>query len=340
VKAPSISVAVATYNGESYLGEQLRSLEQQSLPPVEVVVCDDRSTDRTVSLVEDFARGSRVTVRLHINETRLGVADNFLNAASMCRGDAVAFCDQDDVWHEDKLERCAAAFAPGVVLVAHTSAVVDEHLRPLGRVFPRIRRPFVAEPLEADKWFHMPGMAMVFAADLMRVADWRRRPRSHFVPGAMVYHDEWIHVLAQVCGRIAFLPDTLALYRQHEVNVTGAPGGRVSDFSRDALTVGLDYYRSRAGQARDWADLFGRLGDEERDPARRDRYVRGAAFFDELGRSLELRVSVYEPEKRVSRLARLLHVLRSGGYGRRSRGGFGARGLARDAMMVALGRGR
>jgi glycosyltransferase involved in cell wall biosynthesis len=340
VKAPSISVALATYNGERYLGEQLRSLERQSLPPAELVVCDDRSTDRTVSLVEDFARSSPFPVRLYVNETQLGFADNFLNAASMCRAEAVAFCDQDDVWHEEKLLRCAAEFAPGVVLVAHTSAVVDEHLRPLGRVFPRIRRAFVAEPLEADKWFHMPGMAMVFDAELLQVADWRTRPRSHFVPGGMVFHDEWIHVLAQVCGRIAFLSETLALYRQHGVNVTGAPGGRVSDFSRDALTVGLDYYRSRAGQAHEWAGLFGRLGDAEPDPARRDRYVRGAAFFDELGRSLELRVSVYEPEKRASRLARLLHVLRSGGYGSRSRGGFGARGLARDAMMVALGRGR
>jgi glycosyltransferase involved in cell wall biosynthesis len=340
VKAPSISVALATYNGEPYLVDQLRSLEKQSLPPVEVVVCDDLSTDRTVSLIEDFARSSRVTVRLHVNETRLGVADNFLNAASMCSGDAVAFCDQDDVWHEDKLQRCAGAFRPGVVLVAHTCAVVDERLRPLGRVFPRIRRPFVAEPLEADKWFHMPGMAMVFAADLLRVADWRRRPRSHFAPGAMVYHDEWIHVLAQVCGRIAFLPETLAFYRQHGVNVEGAPGGRVSDFSRDAFTVGLNYYSNRAAQAREWAYLFGRLGDVEPSPPRRDRYLRGAAFFDELGRSLELRVSVYEPETRTSRLARLLHVLRSGAYGRRSRGGFGARGLARDAVMVALGRGR
>lgn len=333
-------MALATYNGERYLAEQLASLERQTLPPAEVVVCDDRSTDSTASLAEDFARRSPFPVRLHVNETRLGFADNFLNAASKCRGNAVAFCDQDDVWQEDKLRRCAAAFVPGVVLVAHTCAVVDEDLRPLGRVFPRIRRPSVAEPLESDKWFHMPGMAMVFAADLLRVADWRRRPRSHFLPGAMVYHDEWIHVLAQVCGRIAFLPDTLALYRQHGVNVTGAPGAYISDRSRDVLTVGLDYYRNRAGQAREWADLFAELGRAEPDPPRRARYLRGATFFDELARSLELRVSVYEPETRASRLARLLAVVRSGGYRSRSRGGFGARGLARDALMVALGRGR
>lgn len=333
-------MALATYNGERYLGEQLASLERQTLPPAEVVVCDDRSTDATVSLAEDFARRSSFPVRLHVNETRLGPADNFLSAASKCRGDAVAFCDQDDVWHEDKLRRCAAAFTPGVVLVAHTCAVVDDDLRPLGRVFPRIRRRSVAEPLEADKWFHMPGMAMVFDAELVRIADWRRRPRSHFLPGAMVYHDEWIHVLAQVCGRIAFLPDTLCFYRQHDVNVTGAPGGHVADLSRQALTVGLDYYRNRATQAREWADLFAELGGAESNPPRRDRYVRGAAFFDELAGSLELRVSVYEPERRTSRLARLLHVLRSGGYRSRSRGGFGVRGLARDGVMVALGRGR
>jgi glycosyltransferase involved in cell wall biosynthesis len=332
-------VALATYNGERYLAEQLASLERQTLPPAEVVICDDCSTDRTAVVAEDFARRSRFPVHLQINEARLGFADNFLAAASKCRGEAVAFCDQDDVWHEDKLRRCAAAFAPGVVLVAHTCAVVDEHLHPLGRVFPRIRREWVADPLESDKWFHMPGMAMVFAAELLQVADWRRRPRSHFAPGGMIFHDEWIHVLAQVCGRIAFLPDTLGVYRQHGVNVTGAPGGYVSDLSRDALSVGLDYYRNRAGQAREWADLFARLGGSESDPPRRDRYLRGRAFFDDLTRRLELRISVYEPKKRVSRLARLLDVVRSGGYGRRSRGGFGVRGLVRDALMVALGRG-
>src|SRR5205823_1077696 len=160
--------------------------------PVELVVSDDGSNDSTIAIVDEFARQSPFPVRLYINETPLGFADNFLHAASKCSGDAVAFCDQDDVWLEDKLRRCAAAFGPGVVLAAHTCALVDEELRPLGRVFPRIRRRSVAEPLASDKWFHMPGMAMLFDAELLRVADWRRRPRSHFLEDGMVYHDEWI----------------------------------------------------------------------------------------------------------------------------------------------------
>jgi hypothetical protein len=279
-------------------------------------------------------------VRLSVNETPLGFADNFLAVASRCSGDTIAFCDQDDVWLDDKLTRCAAAFAPGVVLAVHTCALVDEELRPLGRGFPRIRHASIAEPLASDKWFHMPGMAMVFDADLIRVADWRRRPQSHFLEGGLVYHDEWIHVLAQVCGRIAFLPDTLCLYRQHGVNVTGAPGPRLADLSRDAVTVGLDYYRNRSQQARQWSELFEGLAGAEPDPERRARYARGAEAFDRLNRSLELRLAVYEPETRRSRVAGLLHVLGRGGYGRRTRGGFGVRGLVRDTLMVALSRGR
>jgi hypothetical protein len=222
----------------------------------------------------------------------------------------------------------------------HTCAVVDDELRPLGRIFPRIRRRWIAEPLGSDKWFHMPGMAMLFDAKLLAVADWRRRPRSHFLEDGMVYHDEWIHVLAQVCGRIAFLPDTLCLYRQHGVNVTGAPGPRLADASRHALSVGLEYYRNRAAQSREWSELFASLAASSTDADERRRYERGAAEFGRLARSLELRLLAYEPGARASRLAGVVRILGSGGYGRRSRGGFGARALARDALMVALGRGR
>jgi glycosyltransferase involved in cell wall biosynthesis len=335
-----VSVAMATHNGARYLGEQLESLARQNLAPLELVVCDDRSEDATRDVIEEFADRSPFPVRLHVNEERLGVAENFLKAASLCAGDLIAFCDQDDVWHEDKLRRCSAAFGPGVVLVAHTCAVVDEQLRPLGRIFPKIRGAAVAEPLESDKWFHMPGMAMVFAAELLRIADWHRRPPSHLLRGETVFHDEWIHVLAQVCGRIAFLPDALCLYRQHGVNVTGAPSGDFARLPREVLDIGLDYYRQRGRQAREWTALFARLTDDEPDPARRERFAAGAAFFGAVARSLELRATVYEPERRVERLAALLDVLRRGGYGRRSSGGFGLRGLVRDTAMVALARGR
>ncbi|MGA8529432.1 MAG: glycosyltransferase, partial [Acidobacteriaceae bacterium] len=117
-----ISVAMATYNGEKYIREQLDSIARQSLLPYELVVTDDGSTDGTLEMVEDFARSAPFPVKIHRNDVRLGFADNFFKAASLCEGELIAFSDQDDVWLEDKLSVCSSHFVdPDVFLVAHSA---------------------------------------------------------------------------------------------------------------------------------------------------------------------------------------------------------------------------
>src|SRR5690349_15385572 len=102
-----ISVAMATYNGAPFLPEQLQSLAAQTLPPFELVVCDDGSTDRTIQILREFATSAPFPVRIHENSERLGFGDNFLKAAALCQGDWIAFCDQDDIWLPHKLETVA-----------------------------------------------------------------------------------------------------------------------------------------------------------------------------------------------------------------------------------------
>src|SRR3954470_17842517 len=92
------SVAMCTYNGARFLGEQLASVAAQTRPPDELVVCDDRSTDETASLVRDFAAAAPFRVRLHVNERNLGSTRNFERAVSLCEGDLIALSDQDDEW--------------------------------------------------------------------------------------------------------------------------------------------------------------------------------------------------------------------------------------------------
>src|ERR1700734_2900414 len=75
-----ISVALCTYNGERFLPQQLASIAKQTRPPDELVVCDDRSTDRTVGLVRDFAASSPYPVRIFENDHNLGFAANFERA--------------------------------------------------------------------------------------------------------------------------------------------------------------------------------------------------------------------------------------------------------------------
>ena len=96
------SVAMCTYNGARFLGAQLASVAAQARAPDELVVCDDRSTDETARVVEEFAAAAPFRVRLHVNERNLGTTRNFERAVSLCEGDLIALSDQDDVWAEGR----------------------------------------------------------------------------------------------------------------------------------------------------------------------------------------------------------------------------------------------
>ncbi|MCE0745352.1 glycosyltransferase, partial [Acetobacter sicerae] len=117
-----ISVALATYNGAQYLREQLDSIAKQTILPFELVVSDDGSTDQTLDIILDFASTVSFPVRILENKQKLGYRRNFLHVAKACYGEAVAFCDQDDIWHNDKLERAGKALRHKDVLLFHHEA--------------------------------------------------------------------------------------------------------------------------------------------------------------------------------------------------------------------------
>ncbi len=101
-----ISVVIASYNGEEFLTEQLDSIRNQTLPPDELIICDDRSTDCTVKIAEEYIKQNKLenSWKVFVNESNLGYADNFDNAAKKASGELVFFSDQDDVWDLDKIE--------------------------------------------------------------------------------------------------------------------------------------------------------------------------------------------------------------------------------------------
>jgi glycosyltransferase involved in cell wall biosynthesis len=328
-----ISIALATYNGERFLAEQLESLAQQTLQPSELVVHDDGSSDRTLDVVEEFARESPFRVRVQRGERRLGFADAFLAAAEVCGGELIAFCDQDDVWLPRKLERCRAAFDERGVLVAiHTAEVVDERLARTGRRYPDVAADRIVPPLTADPWLAVRGMSMVVDARLLVLADPTDRPPSHYLPGTAMHHDEWLYALGRALGGVAWIAEPLALYRQHGSNVAGAPEGVLARF-REALTTGWTYYARRRDQARELAALFDRLAVSGAAELA-DRAADASRSLGELAQRLERRLAVYEPGvARRSRARRLVRLAREGDYRR-----LGTGALGRDALMIALGR--
>lgn len=337
-RAGGVSVALATFNGARYLPEQLHSLTLQTRLPFELVASDDGSSDETVQLLEQFAREAPFTVRIVQNEQRLGYADNFLAVASMCTGELVAFCDQDDFWVETKLETCEAeAHRTGAGIVAHSGAVADENLRPTGRLVPQARRRRVVAPERCDPWWDWWGFAMVFRRRLLEVADAEQRVESQFLPGqAPLDHDDWISFLGCVLAPIAFVPEALVLHRRHQDTITETPAdvSRVEASQAHGEEWHHAHYRGLERLALERAVFWRRtapgLSGHEQELA-----LRAAARYDRFADVYRRRQAIYAGSRRSPRVGAIAGMLARGGYRRRNRGGIGLGALAKDIYFTA-----
>lgn len=105
-----ISVAIATYNGEKFIVEQLQSILNQSRAVDEVIITDDQSSDSTVELIQDFIKSNGLSPswKCLVNEKNLGFQENFKSAIDLTSGDIIFCCDQDDVWRFDRIEKMSA----------------------------------------------------------------------------------------------------------------------------------------------------------------------------------------------------------------------------------------
>lgn len=100
-----ISVAICTFNGDKYIQKQLLSILNQTVPIDEIVICDDRSKDNTIQTINTIALNNQsVSFNIIINDTNIGVRNNFEKAIKECNGDYIFLSDQDDVWCTNKVE--------------------------------------------------------------------------------------------------------------------------------------------------------------------------------------------------------------------------------------------
>jgi glycosyltransferase involved in cell wall biosynthesis len=218
---PSISIALATFNGGAHLQEQLDSLAAQASSPFELVATDDGSEDETIGLIGRFSRNSPFPVRLFRNQKRLGYGRNFLKAASMCVGTHVAFCDQDDVWLPQKIARISAVLQErNFDLVVHSAKVVDRQLNWLGVKYPDIDFSKVESNDGDSNGYFWPGFALTVSKSLLSEV----HAASYFAANDFKFaHDELICSLAheRFC---CLIDEPLALYRQHGDNLIGFHG--------------------------------------------------------------------------------------------------------------------
>ena len=303
---------LCTYNGAAHLREQLESIAAQTLPPCELIACDDGSTDATMEILEAFRRRSAFPVTIVRNERNLGSTANFDQGIERATGRFVALSDQDDLWLPEKLATLLPVLegTPSLGGVFTDAFVLDERrhagARPGGTTlwgmhgFTAARqRAFadrdgaIAHLLRADV---ATGATMVLRSSL--------RGLWHPIPASWV-HDGWIAWMLAVHSRLQPVAEPLITYRVHARQQLGAgAGGALRQRRAKGMATERARYDRVAGQ---FDDLRERLAGT--DP-RVDLALREKSGF--LRRRATLPSTL---PRRVPRIAREM-----GAYARYARG--------------------
>ena len=224
IESITVDIVLATFNGEKYLEQQLNSLIMQTHQNWKLLISDDGSSDLTLTILHYFSSlDSRIAI---VNTIRQGgVVANFTKALSFVTSDYVLFCDQDDVWSDNKInlmlknifeeESKLGKLTP---ILGFSDATLVNH--DLSIICPSFYGAHNLNPLNnLDGRFliwrsSVYGCTVIFNKALYEMA----MPMPYSVP----MHDQWFALVASFTGRVFYMPIQLTLYRQHVSNVIGA----------------------------------------------------------------------------------------------------------------------
>lgn len=116
-KNPLVSVCIPAYNNADYISDTIDCILNQTYKNIELVICDDNSTDNTVEVVKKY---TDPRIKLFINEKNLGMSGNWNNCLSKCNGEFIKLICADDMLREDALEKEVNA------LIYHPTALLSE----------------------------------------------------------------------------------------------------------------------------------------------------------------------------------------------------------------------
>lgn len=205
-----VSIALCTYNGETYLRQQLDTLVGQSYPNLEVIVVDDCSKDNTVEILQEYA-GKYPQFKLYTNTQNLGYTKNFEKAIKLCSGDYIALCDQDDLWHPQKIELQVKAIQDNV-LIYHDSEFIHQDGTDMNKKMSDIMNLYRGDRPEVFLFFNcVSGHSILMKKELL---DKALPLKEGF------FHDAWLAYVATNIGKIDFIPECLVRYRQHNNSET------------------------------------------------------------------------------------------------------------------------
>lgn len=266
----TVDVALATYNGSTYIGALLDSLQAQSHRPLNVRLSDDASADNTLEIAT--TPRSDLPVKLVGDGGKRGVARNFETALAHCTAPYVALCDQDDIWHPDKVTHLLGRMRE--LEIEHgpnCPLLVFCDLRLVDAKLEHVYGSFFSTTLKSSdgRTFshflignHVPGCSMMVNRRLLDLA----------LPFPDVYiHDWWLILVCSIFGQVSYLDEALIDYRQHGNNTIGlgvGEGGAAAKiagiFSAPAATLArrcAQWQRDVVAIRKNLAGLLDRFGN-------------------------------------------------------------------------------
>ncbi|HFI0715423.1 TPA: glycosyltransferase family 2 protein [Streptococcus suis] len=214
-----VNILMSTYNGQQFLAEQIRSIQDQTYTDWTLLVRDDGSSDRTREILQDFAsQDSRIRL-IDVEETEnLGVIKSFHRLVHYDQADYYFFSDQDDVWLPDKLAvslQEAQSYPTDQPLMVYMDlTVVDQDLQVMTESMIRSQSHHANTKLvqELTENTVTGGVSMI---NHSLASLWTKTED-------IIMHDWYLALLASAFGQLVFIDKAGELYRQHADNVLGA----------------------------------------------------------------------------------------------------------------------
>lgn len=214
-----VNILMSTYNGQQFLAEQIRSIQDQSYTDWTLFIRDDGSSDNTKEILKDFEhQDSRIHLIDSDKSDNLGVIKSFHKLVNHDRADYYFFSDQDDVWLPNKLElslKEAQNYLADLPLMVYMDLkVVNQDLEIMTESMVKSQSHHANTELvqELTENTVTGGVAMInhALAEMWQETD------------DILMHDWYLALLASAFGNLVFIDQPGELYRQHSDNVLGA----------------------------------------------------------------------------------------------------------------------
>ena len=224
-KEPLVEIVLPTFNGDSYIRQQIQSILEQTYPNIFLILMDDGSVDSSLEIIQQYLLDYPEKIRnVAPDKKRKGATQAFSALLENTTADYVFLADQDDVWKNikirvqmDKMLECEEEWGSETPILIHSDMeVVDQDLN---QIHPSMLE-FIGRNPQKRTMNHLlttnyiNGNSMLLNRALLQIAV----P----VPEKALYHDWWLGLVASAVGKIGFIREPLVLYRQHTCNDVGA----------------------------------------------------------------------------------------------------------------------